>query len=218
MDSRALLLCVLLLALLSGCQKPGAQAPRLRVEVSPAGAVEMVQTGDAAAPAKVETSAGTASFDIPAGSPVTIGAQGVTFTPAAPVAVSLRVAAATLAGPVAFPPPAAPTPEQAADGRARWWAWVWIGLGAVAAGLGLTQGWRLVGIGGLCFVAAGVCVIALGSVPGWVWGLAGVGLLVAVSGWAVWTFYLGPREHRARLAALRSGDTPATLAPGAVTA
>lgn len=183
------LLAVLWLALLAGCSaRPGA-APYIKADLPHLGTFDL--GGDAAQPGSLATSAGGASIDIPAGAAVTVAPDGaITFTAAEPVRIETRTASATLGGPVAYPPPAAPTPSDNADATARLWAWIAAGLGVVGLALGFLKGWPLVRAGGLCLAAAAVAILALQAVPDWIWAIVGLGAVLALAGPLLWRFVI----------------------------
>ncbi|MBC8010163.1 MAG: hypothetical protein H7067_08700 [Burkholderiales bacterium] len=63
----------------------------------------------------------------------------VTWKTTQPTPYTQHATAETATGPRSFTPPAAPSPGDEADGKARFWAWVWIAVCTVAAGFGFTQ-------------------------------------------------------------------------------
>ena len=191
----ALLIGLLALALfvLPGCVRPGvARSPKIHADFPDLG--ELWLDGDATEPAAVEIERGETSLDIPAGTPVQIDAAGVvTFTAAEPVKLSGVRFAASVRGAKAFPPPAAPTPAEEADGRARWLGWIGLFVGVELVFVGL-KGWPMVGTGGAGVAGASVAVLALSAVPRVVWAIGGGGLILAAFGWSLWHFWLRHRQ------------------------
>jgi hypothetical protein len=199
MKTAAWLLLALFLSLLLGCQ-PGRRTHREAagtVTTGPAG-VEVNQTGAAAKPATAARKQVRVETFIPPGVEVSAWTDGrISWKTTAPQPVATTTTDESAAGPQSFTPAAPPTPSEEADGQARLYAWLAIIIGGAAGIFGAVRAWPMVGIGGGCVAAAGVAVVALGSIPEWVWTVLSVGLVVAVAGPLIWRFHL----QRERLAA-----------------
>ena len=191
-NSAAVLLAVLFVVLLAGCQ-PGRSTPA-RVRAA-GGALSFAQDGAAEVPATASAKTTTTAATVPPGVVVTAHPDGsISWTTAEPLRIETTVAEETATGPQSFAPPAPPSPADEADGRARWLAWVALVAGVAAGLFGLLKGWPMVGAGGGCVAAAAVAVLALSAVPPWVWTLGVVGVVLAAAGWALWRFCFRSRD------------------------
>lgn len=183
----AVLLLVLLVACLAGCQtgrRDRAAAPRATAQ---AGAVAIQQTGDAARPATAAEASTRTETTIPPGVDVTAHPDGrITWRNAAPLALVSTHTAATATGPAAFQPPAPPTPAEEAAGRAALWMRLGLVAGVAAAVFGLVRGWDFVAYGGGAIAAACVVGLSLAAVPAWLWAVFGLGAAACVLGPVLW--------------------------------
>lgn len=151
----------------------------------PAGA-SLAQTGDAQTPATADTSAGSSALVIPAGTPVSIAADGTaTFTAAEPVRIAATFSAFRAAGPGAFTPPAPPTPAEQARGWGVQVFQIALALGIAAAVFGLVRGWDFVMYGGAAVSAGAAFALFVASHPV-LFAVLGLGLGAAVAGVVIW--------------------------------
>lgn len=203
MDPRAVLLCVLFLALLAGCKSGGTTPGRMR---SDGGTLSFEQTGAAEVPGTASAKTTTTAATVPPGARVTAHPDGsISWTTVEPLRVETTVTEETATGPQSFAPPAPPSPSDESDGRARWVAWIALGLGLAAGFFGTFKGWQVLGLGGWCVAGAAGFVLILPAIPVWVWVLGGVGLAAAIGGPAYYRFVL------------RSRDAAGVSVPGIVT-
>lgn len=198
MSPRAYLFAACLAMLVAGCALPGrpTRPPKPAEGSAQAGRVALTQTGTAETPATARSIATAETIPIPAGSTVSIDTSGtVTITPAAPTTYTAARSDDSATGPQSFTPPAAPTPADEAEGRARLLYRLAIAAGGVAFLFGLIRGWDFVAWGGAAL--SGGAALGLFMQHPLALALVGGGMAFALAGVLLWHLVLKPRQAAA---------------------
>lgn len=146
--------------LLAACASlPKVKAPTATI-TTPAGA-SVTQTGDAQAPARLDTATESRRVPLPAGSAIVFDEKlgTTTISLSRDVVLTSEARTESAQAPQAFTPPKPPTASEQADARATLWYRLGLAAGLVAGIFGLVRGWDWIALGGGAI--AGACAFAL---------------------------------------------------------
>lgn len=176
------------LLLICGCARfPWSKSVRSpTVTVSPRGQIST--TGDAAQAAQVKQTTTDTSITLKAGDFITWNptTNEYKISLSSPSTLATHATGTEVKGPVAFTPPAPPTPTENAKGEVTKLMYLALAAGSMAFMFGLVEGWRLVMTGGGVVIAGALCGIYFSDHPTMTLVLLVIGATLFLTGPTLW--------------------------------